>query len=461
MYPVPVISRARLRFSAPLLAAALTAVARLAAGEALTLATATDREYYLPGGSRQYLIETRIGTAEVPADAGGAASAPAAAPRNLAFVLDRSGSMAGEPLDAVRAGLRAVVAALGERDVLSVVFFGSEVETLAEARGRGELGDFDASLARVEAAGGAALYDALNQGAAQLRRNAGPTTINHLILITDGPPTKGPRELEDFTKLTAVFVREGFTFSTIGLGEDFNEDMLATLARIGNGHFHYAAQPQKLAETLQAEIAPRRTLIARDAVLTVEFNSQCDDVTAYGWKLAITEHETVTYHFPYLFAEQELSLLASAVVRPRPFGFTLATVRLRWNDPAGGGPREITRKVSVQFEANDYVVRQSARPTVIRTSVSTLISEGLQRAIEFIDKGDFKRALRALRQAREDAQSLNYDLEDTQAKARIGQLEIYLAEVQARGMNPLDRKILRSGLFNQFETPTEEPKDKK
>jgi hypothetical protein len=85
----------------------------------------------------------------------------------------------------------------------------------------------------------------------------------------------------------------------------------------------------------------------------------------------------------------------------------------------------------------------------------------MQRSIELIDKGDFKRALRALRHAQDDAQSLNDDLEDPQAKARIGQLETYLAEVQARGLNQLDRKILRSGLFNKFETPTEEPKDKK
>ena len=57
--------------------------------------------------------------------------------------------------------------------------------------------------------------------------------------------------------------------------------------------------------------------------------------------------------------------------------------------------------------------------------------------------------------------SMNDDLNDDQVKARIRQLETYLAEVQTRGLNQLDRKILRSGLFNKFETPTEEPKDKK
>ena len=45
--------------------------------------------------------------------------------------------------------------------------------------------------------------------------------------------------------------------------------------------------------------------------------------------------------------------------------------------------------------------------------------------------------------------------------AMIQKLDTYLAEVRTRGLNLLDRKILRSGLFNQFETPTadEDTKD--
>lgn len=417
-----------------------------------TLQVATHREYYRADSSNTVYIETRVGTS------GSAPTTPPVAHRNLAFVLDRSGSMAGAPIQALRQAMAAILNSLTQNDIVSVVLFGSEVETLVEAKQRDQLGDLDALLAQIEPAGGAALYDALNQGAAQLRRHAGPATVNQLILVTDGPPTKGPRELDDFTKLAEVFAREGFTLSTIGLGEDFNEDMLAALARIGNGRFRYAAQPQNLAESLQTEIAPQRTLVARDAVLTVEFASQCEDVATYGWKLATVERETVTYRFPYLFADQELSLLASAVVRPLRFSHTysVATLRLRWNDLTDGTSRENKQTVAINFEADHSAVRTSGNAAVIRTSVSTLISEGMQRAIEQIDKGDFKRALRALRRARDDAKSLNYDLEDKQAQARIGQLETYLTEVQARGLNQLDRKILRSGLFNQFETPTAE-----
>ena len=419
-----------------------------------TLEVGTNREFYRTDARNKVYLEVRVGTTGTPL------SIPSPATRNLTFVLDRSGSMAGASIQALRQAMAVTLNSLADRDIVSVVLFGSEVETLIEAKRRDQLGNLDALLAQIEPAGGAALYDALNQAAAQLRRYAGPATINHLILVTDGPPTKGPRELADFTKLAQAFAREGFTFSTIGLSEDFNEDMLATLARIGNGHFYYAAQPEKLTEALQAEIAPQRTLIARDAVLTVEFKSACDEVASYGWKPATIDRETVTYHFPYLFADQELSVLASTSVRAQKSSYTLASVRLRWNDLTEGKTHELIKPVSIQFETDENAIRTSANPAVVRASASTLISEGMQQAIEEIDKGDFRRALRALRRARDDAQSMNYDLDDPQITARIHQLETYLTEVQARGLNQLDRKILRSGLFNQFDTPTEEPKDK-
>ncbi len=412
-----------------------------------TLDVATDREYYHPGG--KIYTEVRLGTTPAP-------ESHAEATRNLAFVLDRSGSTAGKTVQEMRRALSSTLSSLGQKDFVSIVLFGSEVETVLEARPVAQVANLDSLLAKIEPAGGAALYDALNQGAAQLRRQATPVTINHLILVTAGHPTKGPRELDDFSKLAEVFKREGITLSTIGVGQDFNEDLLAAIARVGNGTFRFAAQPEKLSEVLQAEIAPTRTLAARDATLTIEYNSDCKDATSYGWKQPVIESNHFTYRLPYLFAGEDLCILTSAFVSGHQYSYGLATIYLRWNDLATGSPVELKKNVKVSFANEDTTVRKSANPDVVRTSAPTLISEGMQRAIEQIDKGDFRRAQRELRSARDDAESMNEDIDDPVVTEKIKQLEAYIAEVKARGMNQLDRKILRSGLYNQFETPTAE-----
>jgi hypothetical protein len=251
--------------------------------------------------------------------------------------------------------------------------------------------------------------------------------------------------------------------SAIGLGEEFEEDLLAMMVRTGNGHFRYADQPARLSEALQAEVAPLQTVIAHDAVLTIEFKGYCRDVKSHGWEPAAIADTTVTYRFPHLFADQDLAVLASGKVNSfiaRNSLYDVVTIRLRWRDATGSEPREVAKALSLNFTSDERAVRETINAGVFRTAVGTLISEGMQEAIEFVDKGDFRRALRALRRARDDARSMNYSLEDAQIAATIRQLETYLADVQVRGLNQLDRKILRSGLFNQFEIPTAEDEGK-
>ncbi len=438
----------RIAFSL-LLAPVLLAASLQAQSGALSLDAACDRAIYRADVANAVYVEAKI---LAPAAAGEAATAA----RNIAFVLDRSGSMAGERIQGLRQAVAAACASLDDRDIVSVVAFGSEVETIIAAQRRDQIADLDAALARIEPSGGAALYDALNQGAAQLRRFAAGSALNHLVLVTDGPATKGPRQRDDFTRLAELFARENITLSTIGLGDEFEEDLLAAVARAGGGHFRYAAQPARLTEALQAELGPLRKPVAQEVVLSIEFGSDASEVQPTGWQPAVVEAKTATYRFPQVFAGQDLSVLAGATYGPQRSEATVATVRLRWRDAASGEAREATRKLAVYFESNAWVVRKSVNRGVMQAAVGAVISEGMQRAIGQLDKGDFRRALRELRRARDEARAMNEDLEDETIAARIQVLEAYLAEVQARGLNQLDRKVLRSGLFNQFDTPTEE-----
>ncbi len=410
-------------------------------GRDVSLEAATDHGFYWEGANSEVYVEARI-RATAPA-----ANIATAAVRNLVLVVDRSGSMAGARLQALRGALAAVVDSLAERDTFAVVAFGSEVETVVPAQRRDQAGDVETIFAQLQPAGGAALYDALNQGAAQLRRYSGSTTINHLVLVTDGAPTKGPREPDDFYRLAEVFAREGITLSTIGIGDEFDEDLLAGLARAGNGRFRFVDEPAKLRDAMLADVAPLESAVARDAELTITFKPYCSEIMSHGWELATIEGGSVTYHFPHLFADQDLVVLASGRVRASSANGVLRDaieVRLRWRSPDGVA-HEATQRLHLRFLVDAAGIRESASASVFRTAARKTISEGMQDAIEQLDRGDFRRALRALRHARGDVRDLNANLNDEAITAMIRRLETYLADVEARGLNQLDRKILRSG----------------
>lgn len=429
----------------------LLALGGLRAESSLTLEATPDREFYLEGSKHTVYLELKVGAPPAPAGAGEGMTV-----RNVVLVLDRSGSMAGAPMQALREAVAASLNLLHAWDIVAVVVFGSEVETLLEARRRDQVENLDALLARIEPTGGAALYDALNQGAAQLRRHAGPATSNHLILLTDGPPTKGPREPADFASLADVFAREQIVLSTIGLGPDFNEDLLASLARTGQGLFRYAAAPDQIDGALQAELAPVGALLARDVVLTAEFNDDSRKLESYGWAPAVIKHQTATYRFPGIFAGQNLSVLLGAEMENRRFSYQLAKIRLTWTDVSDGQTHSLEQNPTIMVDREMEAVRRSAHAPVIRVLAGCVIRDGLQEAIEQMDKGDFRRAVRELRRARAEVLGLNHYLDDAQVQASVVLLDAYLAEVQARGLNQLDRKVLRSGLFNRFEPPVPE-----
>ena len=427
---------------------------------AITLEAETDHQFYRDGAGTEIYVLARLRTAApaVAADAAGdrADSARAVPVRNVAFVLDRSGSMDGERMQALQAAVAAALDGLADRDVVSVVLFGSEVETLLEAQRCDQARDRLARLGPIEAAGGAALYDGLSQGAAQVRRFAGATTVDQIILVTDGAATKGPRERDDFVRLVETFVREGVHVSTIGLGDEFEEDLLAALARSGGGRFHFADVPGRLQDAILREVAPTQAIVATDAVVTIEYKPGFDEIRAHGARIASVDKSIVTWRLPQLTAGQELGLLASGELEPfRANGVQrdLIRVRLRWTDTATGESHELVQSLTVRFSPESRDLEDGYNIRVYRAAVASMIGEAMQDAIEQLDKGDFRRALRELRRVRGQARDANYTPEDPEIAAMIAQLDAYIAEAQARGMNLLDRKVLRSGLFNQFETP--------
>lgn len=421
----------------------------------LTLEAESDREFYLEGASNEIYIQARIRTGESEDPAGRGEQGV----RNIAFVLDRSGSMDGARMQAAQAAVAEALDELADRDLVSIVLFSSEVDTAIEAQRSDDARDRFARLGPIQAAGGAALYEGLSQGAAQVRRYATPGAASQIIVLTDGEATKGPRELDDFVKLADSLARDGIRVSTIGLGDEFNEDLLAGIARAGGGQFHYAPDLEHVAAAFRAETSRRQTVVARDAVVTIEFRPICRNIEAHGTRPAVVEKSTVSFTFRQLTAGQELGVLASGELEAyRTIGVQrdLVRVRLRWTDPESGETREVTQSVTVRFSTESRDVTRSYNIRVYRAAVAALISEGMQDAIEELDKGDFRRALRELRRARSRARDANFYADDAEITAMVQRLDSYIAEVQARGMNRLDRKVLRSGLFNQFDAPVSE-----
>ena len=187
---------------------------------------------------------------------------------HLALVLDRSGSMAGRKLEVVRECAGFLVRRLAPTDELALIAYDDEVQLLAP------LAPVDQSaltraIGRVHPGGQTNLSGGWLKGAEELRRTRGEGP-RKILLLTDGLANVGvtdPEALVAMARLTAEEQDVGTT--TIGFGEDFDEDLLTAMAEAGRGNAHFAETPDAAPGIFAEELEGLLSLVAQNVSVEI------------------------------------------------------------------------------------------------------------------------------------------------------------------------------------------------
>jgi Ca-activated chloride channel homolog len=241
----------------------LTAAAAALSG-APGLRLSVDMEHpVVPAGSRQ-LGYLRVGLTGFEWAKGGDR-----APLNVALVLDRSGSMEGEKLDSAKQAAIMAVGFLDPRDVLSIIVYEDEVSVIFPAARVADKSRAIRAIRGIESAGSTALFAGVSKGAAELRKNLSPDRINRVILLSDGLANVGPDSPGDLAELGSSLRRQGISVTTIGLGLDYNEDLMTRLAQSSDGNHAFVREPADLARIFDLEFRDAFEVVAQDVSLSV------------------------------------------------------------------------------------------------------------------------------------------------------------------------------------------------
>jgi Ca-activated chloride channel family protein len=116
---------------------------------------------------------------------------PQRPPLNLALVIDRSGSMAGEKLSHARKAARSLAAELTSRDRLAIVTFDDEVQIVVPSRPVDSALPFLQAINTIEAGSTTALFDGWLAGALQVAEHLDAAALNRVLLLSDGQANEG------------------------------------------------------------------------------------------------------------------------------------------------------------------------------------------------------------------------------------------------------------------------------
>ncbi len=192
------------------------------------------------------------------------------APVNLAVVLDRSGSMSGSKIaDAKRAAAR-LVDLLGPDDRLAVIHYGNDVSTLpgtfATEDGKRRLKRF---IAGIQEEGGTNIGAGLEAGRRQIELAQSDFKVNRLLLLSDGQPTVGITSARGLSSLVQRARERGVSVTSLGVGADFNEDLMQHLADVGGGSFGFISEGDGalMARIFEKDLTQAGTMVAQGVTL--------------------------------------------------------------------------------------------------------------------------------------------------------------------------------------------------
>lgn len=287
-------------------------------------------------------------------------------PLDLVVVVDTSGSMlAGDRLEYVIDGLELLIENLGENDRLGIVGYASGAQILASLDGSQNKEELLAIVRGLAAQGGTNIYSGLEAGMMMAASELSVERQSRVILLSDGNITVGRPE-SDVRTVSETYISEGIGLTTIGVGSDFNVELMRGLAERGAGNFYFLEDPSAVREVFTEELAYFSQPIALGLEVNVSSHESHRFGEIFGTSLWESNGESGSMSIPAVFLSSRVSETPGEEGRrgggsslfiemnPQEINFegeTLATLTLSYHLP--GSAEQIVQEVVVDNPFRD------------------------------------------------------------------------------------------------------------
>jgi len=313
--------------------------------------------------------------------------------RHLAVVIDRSGSMEGKKMESAIQAAQGAVRRLADSDFVSVVDYSSSASVLVPPSEVGGARDRALrAVAELRAGGQTCISCALDESRTVLRERSG--FVSRVLLLSDGEATSGVQDIEGMRRVAAAVRATGATVTTIGIGVDYNERMMASIARETNGRHHFAEDPSALAGIFDQELSGLEHSVAREAQLEFELAPGVEMLDVLGSNFE-REGRAIVVPLGSFSAGEERTVLAKIRIAAGASGErAVATARVRYEDLSTGSRAVTEGRLAAVFTTDGSRSRLDplVEERVERTSTVTTLDD----ANRLFKAGDAAGARRAV-----------------------------------------------------------------
>lgn len=345
-------------------------------------------------------------------------------PLNLGVVIDRSGSMYDEQrLEFVVEAVKFLADSLAPEDKVAIVAFADTAKVIVtpdQARNRDAVRRAIDEIDLLDIGGGTQMALGMRAAIDEVKKNLDASRLNRVLVLTDG------QTYEETACIDLVQQnREQISFSTMGVGVEFNEKLLMRLAQDSNGKYHYIGNPAEVPNIFEDELLGLRSVTVRNGRIDVilsqgvqirESFRASPEIYAMGSPL-VGEDRKVSYDIGDLETAVPGSVLLTLVLPPRnPGSVRILQSTFHYAVPGTGEAQE-TCELAIEYTL-DRTLTSKRNGRVMSLVDQVSIAKLQAKAEEELKAGNVDRATRLLGNAIQGTQRLGLS-KATQALAGL------------------------------------------
>lgn len=334
----------------------------------------------------------------------GAGMAQVQMPLNLSLVLDKSGSMQGQKIENLRQAAKLVVERLGPQDTISIVAFSDRKYLIAASQPLSDKDDLKKKIDRIRDGGGTAISGGMGQGLAELDKALSPDGVSRMLLLTDGQTFGDEKQC---LKLGRQAGDKGIVVNALGLGDDWNEDLLDEIAEASGGVADFIDSPDKIVGFFERAVKSMQDTVVQNAQIILRLANGVTPrqvwqvlpmISNLGYR-PLSDRD-VQVILGELEKGQPRSLLVELLISPRPAGnYRIAQAEINYDVP---GLKIIDEKVKadILLEFTSDAAKAKQYEAEVMNIVEKVTAFKLQtRALEEAKMGNVAGASQKLRAA--------------------------------------------------------------
>ena len=252
---------------------------------------------------------------------------------DLVIVLDRSGSMAGQKLDDARQAVVQLIDRMTDKDRLALVTYSNGVQTLSPLTAMHEENrtHLKTVVAQITADGGTNLGGGLKSGIETMLQTPANGRQRRVILISDGLANQGITDPRQLGSMASGAPEHNFAVSTVGVGYDFNEILMTSLADHGAGRYYFLEDPNRFTQVFDKEFQDACNVAASGVEIVIPLEKGVRLVNSGGYPIDIKDGQAVVHPGDILSGRQRTLFLTFQVPTDQEREFSLGEFKVRFN----------------------------------------------------------------------------------------------------------------------------------